>query len=95
MRRDRSDVFISIKYSRIRLKTLEDIFNPIERDAWIFADDEEDFIVHPLNIYENKHYRISKTKVESIKTTNPPKQLHFLNHPRKFKNETFSNLVCS
>ena len=47
MRRDRSDVFISIKYSRIRLKTLEDIFNPIERDAWIFADDEEDFIVHP------------------------------------------------
>ena len=32
------------------MKTLEDIFNPIERDAWIFADDEEDFIVHPLSI---------------------------------------------
>ena len=50
MRRDRSDVFTSIKYSRIIMKTLEDIFNPIERDAWIFADDEEDFIVHPLSI---------------------------------------------
>ena len=73
VRRDRSDVFISIKYSRIRLKTLEDIFNPIERDSWIFAGDEEDFIVHPLNIYENNHYRISKTKEKCFKTTNPPK----------------------
>ena len=30
VRRDRSDVFISEKYSRIIMKTLEDIFNPMK-----------------------------------------------------------------
>ena len=30
VRRDRNDVFISEKYSRIIMKTLEDIFNPMK-----------------------------------------------------------------
>ena len=52
------------------MTTLEDIFNPIERNAWIYADDDEDFIVYPIQICNDPYYRISKTKNEYIKVKN-------------------------
>ena len=45
------------------MTTLESIFNPLERNAWIYADEVEDFIVHSFVICDYGNSRIFKIKV--------------------------------
>ena len=51
------------------MTTLEDIFNPLDRNAWKYADKDENLTVYPFEICCGGYGRISKTKTEYIKPT--------------------------
>ena len=51
---------------------LEDIFNPLDRNAWKYADEDENLTVYPFEICCGGYHRISKTKTEYIKSSYKP-----------------------
>ena len=54
------------------MTTLDNIFNPYERNRWYYADKEGNLEICPINIcYESGDQEISKSKTENtVKNTN-------------------------